>query len=204
MTPQRTAQNYDRLANHWNSDAFNRQNGIAQHRRALQFVPERGAALDVGCGSSGRIIELLLAEGFAVEGMDFSEEMIRLARTRHPDVVFYHDDICQWELPRSYDLISAWDSIWHVPMDDHEAVLTKLCRGLGDGGVLIFTSGGLDAPGEACNPCLGQPLYHAALGIPRLLELVAEEGCVCRHLEYDQHPELHLYLIVQKLPVTGS
>jgi len=30
------------------------------------------------------------------------------------------------------------------------------------------------------------------------LEVIARAGCVCRHLEYDQHPEPHLYLIVQK------
>lgn len=46
--------------------------------------------------------------------------------------------------------------------------------------------------------CLGQPLYHAALGIPKILQLMDRFGCICRHLEYDQYPELHLYLIVQK------
>ena len=63
MTTNETAQNYDRLAGHWNGDAFDRQNGVAQHGRALRFVQRRGTALDVGCGSSGRIIELMLAEG---------------------------------------------------------------------------------------------------------------------------------------------
>lgn len=28
--------------------------------------------------------------------------------------------------------------------------------------------------------------------------LVPETGCILRHLEYDQYPELHLYLIAQK------
>ncbi len=89
-------------------------------------------------------------------------------------------------------------------MECQEAVLAKLCRGLTDGGVLIFTSGGVDAPGEVCNPFHGQPLYHAAPGIPRLLEVVAGHSCVCRHLEYDQHPEMHLYLIVQKTAANAS
>ena len=74
----------------------------------------------------------------------------------------------------------------------------KLCEGLTDGGVLIVTSGGVDLPGEVTNPCFGEPLYHAALGIPKLLEIVTRQGCICRHLEYDQFPELHLCLIVQK------
>lgn len=63
---------------------------------------------------------------------------------------------------------------------------------------LLTHRSGLDAPDEVTNPCHGQPLYHAALGIPELLRLLDRFGCICRHLEYDQHPELHLYLIVQK------
>jgi RimJ/RimL family protein N-acetyltransferase len=41
-------------------------------------------------------------------------------------------------------------------------------------------------------------MYHATLGIPKTLRVLAEAGCVCRHLEYDQHPEAHVYLIAQK------
>ena len=198
MTPQQTAKSYDKLASHWNSDDFNRTNGIAQHKRAIRFASRKENAIDIGCGSSGRIIDLMISEGFDAEGLDISAEMIRLAQQRHPEVVFYLADICSWDFPKKYDLISAWDSIWHAPLAEHEAILKKLCRGLSQGGILIFTSGGVDQPGEVTNPFMEQPLYHAALGIPRLLEIVSECDCICRHLEYDQHPELHLYLIIQR------
>ena len=198
MKPQETAQSYDKIASHWNSGDFNRDNGLEQHRRALQFLRKKETGLDVGCGSSGRFIEMLISEGFEIEGVDVSPEMLRLAKERHPDVTFHLADICEWDLPGKYDFISAWDSIWHVPLEDQESVLTKLLTGLADGGVMIFSSGGVDTAGESSNPCFGQPLYHAAPGIPRLLEIISECGCVCRHLEYDQFPEKHLYLIVQK------
>ncbi len=48
--------------------------------------------------------------------------------------------------PQRYDFISAWDSIWHVPLERHPAVLEKLCAALNPGGILIFTSGGVDTP----------------------------------------------------------
>ena len=198
MTSQQTAENYDKLASHWNSDEFNRSNGIEQHQRAFRFASRKETAIDVGCGSSGRIIDLMISKGFEAEGLDISPEMVRLARQRHPDVNFHLADICDWDFPKMYDFISAWDSIWHVPLEAHEAVLIKLCEGLNHGGILIFTSGGVDRPGDVTNPFLGQPLYHAALGIPRLLEIVSQQGCVCRHLEYDQYPELHLYLIIER------
>jgi RimJ/RimL family protein N-acetyltransferase len=41
-------------------------------------------------------------------------------------------------------------------------------------------------------------MYHATLGISKTLHVLAEAGCVCRHLEYDQYPEAHVYLIAQK------
>ncbi len=204
MTPQQTAGSYDKLASHWNDSTFDRSNGMAQHKTAFQFAARKRNAIDIGCGSSGRIINLLISEGFEAEGLDISAEMIRMAWERHPAVLFHQADICAWAFPQKYDFISAWDSIWHAPLATHEAILTKLCDALTDGGVLIFTSGGVDKQGEGTNPFLGVPLYHAALGIPKLLEIISRQGCICRHLEYDQHPELHLYLIVQKMAPLGT
>lgn len=198
MTPQQTAAVYDKIGHHWASDSFNACNGIAQHERALQFAPTTGHAIDIGCGSSGRIIDLLLAHGYRVEGLDISTEMIALARQKHPAITFHHADLSSWKFPRAYDFISAWDSIWHLPLADQENTLQKLCAALKPGGIMIFTSGGVDTPGDVTNPCLGEPLYHAALGIPALLRHIDNFGCICRHLEYDQHPESHLYLIIQR------
>lgn len=198
MTPRETARSYDALASHWNGERFDRENGIAAHRRALQFLSRKRNAIDIGCGSSGRIIDLLLAEGLEVEGLDVSPQMIAHAKARHPDQEFVVADVCDWESRKSYDFISAWDSIWHVPLTAQEAVLEKLCATLTGGGVLIFTTGGVDRPEEKSDQCLGQPLYHAAPGIPQLLRIADRCDCICRHLEYDQFPELHLYLIFQK------
>lgn len=199
MTPDQIAATYDDLAEHWDSPGFNRDNGIRQHERALQFLPRTGAALDVGCGSSGRFIDLLLERGFAVEGTDISSQMLARARRRHPGVTFHHADICAWRLPRGYDFITAWDSIWHVPLDRQLDVLRKLLAGLAPEGVMIFTTGGLEVPGEVTNPCLGKPLYHATPGIPAILRTLDASGCACRHLEYDQYPEKHVFIIAQRL-----
>lgn len=198
MTPDQIAATYDEFAEHWDSPGFNRDNGIPQHERALQFLPRTGVALDVGCGSSGRFVDLLLERGFAVEGLDISERMLARARRRHPGVIFHHADICTWRLPRDYDFITAWDSIWHVPLDRQLDVLRKLLAGLAPDGVMIFTTGGLEVPGEVTNPCLGKPLYHAAPGIPAILRTLDAAGCTCRHLEYDQYPEKHVFIIAQR------
>lgn len=198
MNPNEIARSYDQLADQWHSDSFPRSNGIEQHERAIAFLKEKRHALDIGCGSNGRIIDLLTSHGFDAEGMDISIRMIELAKQRHPNVTFHHADICEWDLPRKYDLISAWDSIWHLPLASQEPVMKKILQGLAPGGVCIFTTGGLDAPSEKVDASMGPKVYYSVLGIPKTLALISEAECICRHLEYDQYPELHLYIIAQR------
>lgn len=195
MTPDQIAASYDRIAHRWLDVSTY---GFAQIERAVAFVKHKGTALDVGCGT-GRLMGLLHKHGFRTDGLDSSPAMLSLARQRHPEARLFQADICRWELPRSYDLIVVWDSIWHVPLAQQETVLTKLCRGLTPGGVLVFTTGGTDTPDEKHDSCMGPPMYHATLGVLKTLHVLADSGCVCRHLEYDQYPELHIYVIVQKL-----
>ncbi|GAB2684528.1 class I SAM-dependent DNA methyltransferase [Aliiglaciecola aliphaticivorans] len=198
MDPKQQASNYDKIAEHWNSDRFNRENGISQHQRALNFAPKAGKAIDIGCGSSGRIIDLLLKHGYDVEGLDLSAEMLRLAKIRHPDLKFHHADICNWYPCDKYAFITAWDSIWHVPLESQTKVISKLLENLEVNGVIIFTSGAVDEKGDGSNPFMGQELYHAALGIPAILKLLERHNCVCRHLENDDFPNKHLYVVAQK------
>ena len=199
MTPEQTASCYNQIAEHWDCPEFDHNNGIPQHERALQFVSKFGRALDIGCGSSGRIIELLLSRGFEVEGLDVSQEMLKRAQRHHPDVQFHLMDICIWKFPQSFDFISAWDSIWHIPLNEQLSVLRKICSGLAPDGVLIFTTGGVEKPGEITHPCFGQPLYHAAPGVFAVLRALEESGCRCCHLEYDHYPDKHVYVIAQRV-----
>jgi SAM-dependent methyltransferase len=198
MIPREVATSYDLIADRWNDESFPRSNGIHQHERAIAFLKQKRHALDIGCGSSGRIIDLLLEQGFAAEGLDISDRMVQLSRQRHPALTFHHADICEWEPPKKYDLISAWDSIWHVPLAMQEMVMRKIMHALAPGGIFIFTTGGLDAPSEKVDAAMGPRMYHSVLGIPRTLELLSECGCVSRHLEYDQYPQSHVFIIAQR------
>lgn len=197
MTPTDVGRSYDAITQQWEAP-IHPLDGLDQHKRAMQFLESRRQALDVGCGCNGRLLDYLKSEGFQVEGIDISEQMIALAKRRDPDLTFHHADICCWNLPRQYDFITGWDSIWHVPLAQQEVVLRKLCDGLKIGGIFIFTIGGTDVPDEVRDSHMGVPMYTGTLGISKTLELLERCGCVCRHLEYDQHPQLHVYVIAQK------
>lgn len=196
-----TARAYDQLAERWRDDAFDPSNGIDPHRRALAFLDQEraGWALNVGCGCNTRFNPLMRAHGLRIEGIDISARMIALAREADPEVLLHHADVATWQSARSYRFISAWDSIWHVALPEQRAVMLKLMGALEDGGVFVLSAGGLDAAHEHVDASMGPGVYYATLGIPGLLEVIAEAGCVCRHLEFDQLPERHLVLVVQRV-----
>lgn len=198
MNPVDIGKAYNQITHLWKSENFNFKNGIEQHEKAISFARNRGNALDIGCGCTGRFIDLLLSNGFTPEGVDISGEMLKLAKQRHPQIEFHHQDICEWILPKKYDFITAWDSIWHIPLEQQENVLKKIVDGLNKDGVFIFSFGGTNEPGDHKDDFMGPEVYYSTLGTNGFLSLLIELGCICRHLEYDQYPELHTYLVVQR------
>ncbi len=198
MKPTDIGQAYDQITHIWQSGKFNMNNGIDAHRRALSFAKHKGKALDIGCGCTGRFIELLSEEGFIPSGLDVSQGMLKLAKERHPSVDFIHADICQYEFNEKYDFITAWDSIWHIPLSEQQNVLTKIVNSLNSGGLFIFSFGGVEKAGAHTDDFMGPEVYYSSLGTNGFLALFIELGCTIRHLEFDQYPEVHTYLIVEK------
>lgn len=198
MEPAQTAAHYDQLAGWWQSNHQASAYGLSALERAIQFTITKNGALDVGCGSSGRFINAFIKHGFQAEGVDISAEMINFARRLHPAVTFYTADISQWQPPKAYSLITAWDSTFHLPLLLQEPVLKKLCAALETNGVLLFTCGGGHTSGTVTGSFQGQDFAYSTLGVDAFLQLLHKQGCTCRHLEYDQYPENHVYVIAQK------
>ncbi|WGY47021.1 MULTISPECIES: class I SAM-dependent methyltransferase [unclassified Vibrio] len=198
MKPEDIAKAYNQITHIWTDGKFDMSNGIAQHKKAISFVSERGRALDVGCGCTCRFIELLAGEGFTPSGLDISPKMLSIAREKLPGVQFFQEDICECDLTEKYDFITAWDSIWHIPLSQQKPVLCKIVASLNPGGVFIFSFGGTDEEGCHRDDFMGPEVYYSSLGLNGFLTLFMELGCIIRHLEFDQYPQLHSYLIVEK------
>ncbi|MCH1931297.1 class I SAM-dependent methyltransferase [Shewanella sp. A25] len=198
MKPVDIGSAYNQITHLWSGDSFDMSNGISQHKKAIQFVSNHGEALDVGCGPTGRFIELLINEGFSPRGIDVSAEMLALARIKHPNVQFELADICDFELTKKYDFITAWDSIWHIPLSEQRRVITKIVGSLHLGGVFIFSFGATEQECAHTDTCMGPEVYYSTLGVSGFINLFIELGCNIRHLELDQYPELHAYMIIQK------
>jgi predicted TPR repeat methyltransferase len=195
---------YDGIAERWLDGRIDPHNGLRQHEQALRFLQggEGGWALNAGCGCNTRFNASMRAQGMRIEGIDISARMLALAAQADPDVLLHRADLCAWQPERAYRFITAWDSIWHVRLEAQRALMLKLMGALEIGGVFIFSAGGLDTEDEHVDATMGPAVYYATLGIPGLLALVAEAGCVCRHLEFDQLPEKHLVIVAQRISVS--
>ncbi|MGH7712632.1 MAG: class I SAM-dependent methyltransferase [Gemmatimonadaceae bacterium] len=196
VKPEDTGRRYDAIAAWWDAQAATMSAGVASVRRAIDLCAHKRNALDVGCGSGGRVIAALTAAGFVVVALDVSESMLALAKQHHPEVSFVHGDICQWEPPERYDLIVAWDSIFHVPHASQRPVVAKLCAALAPGGVILFTAGGID--GEITGEVAGEAFYYSSLADSEYLRILKDSGCTCVLLERDQFPEEHIVVIGAK------
>lgn len=193
---------YNKIAKWWHQKHEQSHYGISQLERAISYGKQHRTALDVGCGSGGRMIKKLESLGFRVTGIDISAKMLEIATEQHPSVQFIEADICDWESPHQFDLIFGWDSLFHLPFEQHAKVIPKLCRMLTPDGILAYTFG--DDYGEHESIWLEETFYYSSIGISGNLQLIMEHDCTCRHLELDQFPEKHVFIIVQKnnLPTT--
>ena len=111
-----------RRREHWNRVAQKMDHwrgwGGYYHRRIVNIfqllVPSGQRVLELGCGQGDLLNALRPATGV---GIDFSEEMIRRARVRHPHLEFIQADVHRLTLSAPFDFIIISDlvnDLWDV------------------------------------------------------------------------------------------
>lgn len=146
--------------------------------RFLAHVPPGGTVLDVGCGMGEPIARYVIDRGFRVVGIDTSASMVALCRARFPDSEWLVADMRQLDAGRRFDGILAWDSFFHLGMDDQRKMFPRFATHTQRGAPLMFTSGAEE--GEAIGSWCEEPLYHASLGPTEYEQLLAANGFVVR------------------------
>ncbi|MBT4513639.1 MAG: class I SAM-dependent methyltransferase, partial [Chloroflexi bacterium] len=121
--------------------------------------PGCAEVLDLGCGA-GDPGTKMLSMYFDTTGVDISPGQITLARENVPAANFIVEDIAAVEFPPdSFDAVTAFYSIIHVPRELQPGLLNKIASWLRTGGRFIgtFMTG---ASEEDYNPdWLGAPMY---------------------------------------------
>src|SRR2546428_13493134 len=84
----------------------------------VERLPKGAMILDAGCGS-GRPVTRLLAESFAVIGVDFSQEQLRMAKTNVRNAGFICADLSHVPFKdKAFDAIGSYYSIISIPRAD--------------------------------------------------------------------------------------
>lgn len=165
------------------AQAYDRDRGRSLQERAwldrfLSYVRPEGTLLDLGCGMGEPIARYLIERGFGVVGVDASPSMIERCRGRFPDLEWVVEDMRELELGRRFDGVLAWDSFFHLGMDDQRGMFSRFASHAQGGAALMFTSG--PEKGEAIGSYCEEPLYHASLGPAEYEQLLAANGFVVK------------------------
>lgn len=134
------AQSFDQAADHGLHAADARAAWRDLLRSLLPPTPARVA--DLGCGT-GTLSVLLADEGYAVDGVDFSSEMVRRAVAKaegRDGVTFVVADASAPPLEQAaYDAVLCRHVLWAMP--DPAAALARWSELLRDGGRLVLVEG---------------------------------------------------------------
>jgi len=109
----------------------------------LKYVKTGDKVLDVGCGN-GRLFSDLKNKKVSYLGIDFSEELLKIGKKKHPKAEFLKVDISRpedWQKVKGlYDVIFCIAVLHHFPTFKLQLfVLEQMNKRLKKGGILIFT-----------------------------------------------------------------
>ena len=117
-------------------DAVNRFDiGYARTMWVYDNVRRGSSVLDLGCGEG--MLALLKRKDVYLAGVDFSPELVGLARRNGYDVACMGQVT---ELPfatASFDCVVSLDLLGHIPFDEKDALLAEIRRVLKPGGVTM-------------------------------------------------------------------
>ncbi|UUZ59359.1 class I SAM-dependent methyltransferase [Nocardioides sp. B-3] len=107
------AETFDDEPDHGLADADTR---AAWRELLLGVLPSAPARIaDLGCGT-GTLTRLLVDEGYTVDGLDFSPEMISRARTKVPEAEFVVADASTPPFEAgAYDVVLSRHVLWAMP-----------------------------------------------------------------------------------------
>lgn len=105
----------------------------------ISHLPFKAKVLDIGCGS-GRDAAIFCRNGLKVIGIDFSSNMMKIAKKTAPEAQFHLMTIENMEFSsQSFDGIWANCSLLHIPKIKMSCVLNKIYSFLKINGIFSLT-----------------------------------------------------------------
>lgn len=141
----------------------------------VKLLPEKARVLDAGCGAGVPVAKLLVELGFDVTGVDFSGNMIELARKNVPNAKFCKKDMNELDFENdSFDGLTAFYSIIHVPREKHFSLFQSFHRILKAEGMMLICLG--PDEWEATDDYCGVEMFWSQYSPKKSFQLVKKAG----------------------------
>jgi cyclopropane fatty-acyl-phospholipid synthase-like methyltransferase len=176
-----------------------------RHRLLDDFVsrlPAEARVLDLGCGA-GVPSTTRLAERFEVVGVDISKAQIELARQNVPRATLIHGDFADLDFsPGSFDGVTAFYSITHVPREQHADLFGRIASWLKPGGCFLASLSPRDS-GDWSEDWLGVEMFFSGFDADTNRRLLRDAGFVLVlddviSMSEPEGPAAFLWVIAQK------
>lgn len=142
----------------------------------LRALPQNTDLLDLGCGT-GVPSTKMLAERFSVTGVDISAESIRRSRQNVPTARFIQADMVKLNLPPdSFDVVTAFYSIFHIPRREQSLLLNKIVLWLRCGGLFVANVGATSMRAFVEQKWMGIPMYWSSFDAETNKRLLEKTG----------------------------
>jgi ubiquinone/menaquinone biosynthesis C-methylase UbiE len=146
--------------------------------RLAALLPPGADVLDLGCGN-GLPSTRQLAERFQVTGVDASAAQLELARVQAPNAAFLQADMAAVDFPSaSFDAVTAYYSIIHLPRTEHLALFERVADWLRPGGYFLLSLGEDASDDGLEEDWLGAPMYWSHFDAAGSRALLKQAGFV--------------------------
>lgn len=208
MDPKQiVAQGYDVIGD-WYADQAGQPVGHDDDRERFTSMVigelQAGAELlDLGCGAAIPTTRRF-AEHFAVTGVDISAEQVTRARRNVPTATFIQRDMVELELsPASFDAVTSFYSIIHVPRSEHARLFEEIATWLRPAGLFVAYLGARPLEVGYEEDWHGAPMYWSHFDGETNKRLVEEAGLNLKSTEEvtaeeDGEPVTVLWIVARK------
>jgi ubiquinone/menaquinone biosynthesis C-methylase UbiE len=165
---------YDKICEEYQADRHGFDH-VKELEEFASLLPKNAKVLDVGCGAGVPVAKFLVDSGFEVVGVDFSENMLRLARKNMPQISFIRKDMTKLDFAdNSFDGLTAFYSIIHVPREKHSLLFKSFNRILKPNGIMLACMG--PDEWEATEDYYGTKMFWSQYSPEKSLRLVKDTG----------------------------